>query len=200
MAESGSWPSIREHGLLSTTALLTLYEVPESKRTSIELSHRPESVKIEHPRFGTAVVRDQKPLSEEKLRSCLIEMEPTDWYRLLNSRVFFWPTKGRLLRLLNARAYRDTKHTIITVDTAKLVDRHFERITLSPINSGSTIIIAVPRGLATFASPSRFPDTWWRKRRLAEIAVENGIQDIADLVLSVEEWQGVDKLSEIYRR
>ncbi len=58
MAESGSWPSIRERGLLSTTALLDLFEIDGATRTSIESQWRPESIPIEHPSYGSAVVGD----------------------------------------------------------------------------------------------------------------------------------------------
>jgi len=36
MAERGSWPSIREHGLLSTSALLDLYGKQGAEREAIE--------------------------------------------------------------------------------------------------------------------------------------------------------------------
>src|SRR2546429_180882 len=36
MAEAGSWPSVEQHGLLSTSALLDLFEVTGEKRRDIE--------------------------------------------------------------------------------------------------------------------------------------------------------------------
>ena len=42
MAESGSWESIRECGLLSTSALLDLFEVEGGERITIESTRRPE--------------------------------------------------------------------------------------------------------------------------------------------------------------
>jgi hypothetical protein len=36
MSHSGSWPSIQQHGLLSTTALLDLFEVKGKERESLE--------------------------------------------------------------------------------------------------------------------------------------------------------------------
>lgn len=59
MAERGSWHSIKEHGLLSTSALLDLYEVPEPRRTEIEATHRPQSVAID---------RDGLPLRQSEIR------------------------------------------------------------------------------------------------------------------------------------
>jgi hypothetical protein len=52
MAEAGSWPSIERHGLLSTTALLDLFEISGPRREAIESARRPESVKITHPLHG----------------------------------------------------------------------------------------------------------------------------------------------------
>jgi hypothetical protein len=71
MAEEGSWPSIREHGLLSTTALLDLFEVPDEERYALEACRRPDSVAIHHPVHGTAWIRDNKPINETVLRRTL---------------------------------------------------------------------------------------------------------------------------------
>jgi len=200
MAEQGSWESIREHGLLSTTALLDLFELAGPEREAIESAHRPASVQISHPRYGVAVVRDQKPMSETKLRSCLIGMEPRQWYELLNRRVFFWPTSERLIRLLNARAYRNSPHVVIEVETSILLEQRLNQTTLSPINSGSTVYSPVPRGRETFQSLSDYPQDWWRARRLGEVAVDFGIPNIADVATSVEEWEGSSKLRTVWRR
>src|ERR1044071_5448626 len=139
MAHAEAWEGIRERGLLSTTALLDLFEIDGELRHKIESEHRPESVVIEHPVHGRAVIRDQKPMSEGALRKCLVRISPRQWYELLNGRVFFWLSRERLARLLSARAYRNAKHCVMTVDTGELIRHHLDRITLSPINSGSTI-------------------------------------------------------------
>ena len=200
MAEQGSWESIRERGLLSTSAQLDLFEIAGPERHAIESAHRPASITMSHPQYGVAVVRDQKPMSETKLRSCLIGMEPREWYELLNRKVFFWPTKERFIGLLNARAYRDSPHVIVEVDTSILLDQLLDRTTLSRINSGSTVYLPVSRGRETFLSLSEYPQDWWRKRRLGEVAVDYGIPNIEDMVTSVEEWEGSSKLQSIWRR
>src|SRR5258707_5561077 len=103
MAQLGSWPSIVKYGLLSTTALLDLFESRGDERFRIESCHRPESIPILHPKHGCAVIRDQKPMSDRSVRKALVgTLEPTDWYRELNSRVFFWLTEERLNTLLNS--------------------------------------------------------------------------------------------------
>src|SRR5438105_1634732 len=139
MAEVDSWPSIQRHGLLSTSALLDLFQMSGPERDAIESQRRPESVTIRHPRFGTAVIRDQKPLRDEALKGCLRGMTVPDWYCTLNSKVFFWLTQARLETFLTARAYRSSDHVVITVDTARLIDQHLDRLRLSTINSGATL-------------------------------------------------------------
>ena len=46
MAECGSWQSIQKYGLLSTTTLLNLFEVPEPQRSKIESEQRTDGVPI----------------------------------------------------------------------------------------------------------------------------------------------------------
>src|SRR5438128_1801131 len=116
MAEAGSWSGITRHGLLSTSALLDLFEVAEDERESLESRSRAESEKIVHADHGTAIIRDQIPLREGPLAQCLVGMTPTEWYRELNRRVFFWLDEGRVGRLLLGRAYRDHAHDVLTVD------------------------------------------------------------------------------------
>ena len=107
MAEDGSWPSIRERGLLSTTALLDLYGVTGAARVEIEERRRPASLALH--RSGLP-----RQWSETSclwtMRGCVDvsrqHLAPADWYRLLNQKVFFWLTRDRLIRLLKAGTYR----------------------------------------------------------------------------------------------
>jgi hypothetical protein len=202
MAEPGTWPSIQEHGLLSTSALLDKFEINGEQRRQIESCHRPESIEIKHLAFGTAVIRDQKPMSESALQKCLQGFTPRQWYESLNRRVFFWLTWERLMGLLAARAYRHREHCVLTLDTVNLVERYREQITLSPINSGSTVYNPQARGAETFLSIDEYPfDAWARKRRtrekaVAELAVDYAVSDVTACVLRVEHRQG-DSLLEV---
>jgi hypothetical protein len=117
-------------------------------------------------------------------------MTTREWYEALNRRVFFWASPARLEQLRNAPAYRDREHDILVVDTAELVARHLDRITLSPMNSGATHPGArYPRGVDTFQSMDRYP---WearlaanRREPVVELAVDYRVPDIADLVVEV---------------
>jgi len=191
MAERGSWPSIRQHGLLSTSALLDLYGVHGAERDAIEAQRRPAGVRLEHPALGAAVVRDQQPMDDAGLRKCLEDgLSPENWYRLLNRKVFFWLTRARLDRLLNARPYRNLEHDVLELDTAALVAAYRGAITLSPINSGATRPFPAPRGLATFLPIAEYPYAYWRSKRprgerIVELAVDRGVPDIFRFVRQV---------------
>ena len=65
MAEPDSWESIEDKGLLSTSALLDLFEINGKRRFAIESCHRPDSVVIEHPRHGRAVIRGSETDARE---------------------------------------------------------------------------------------------------------------------------------------
>lgn len=206
MAEAGTWSSIKEHGLLSTSALLDLYGIAGRDRRRIESCRRSESITIRHGDYGPAVIRDQKPMSESALKKCLNGMTPTEWYRVLNGKVFFWLTAERVTRLLSARAYRNREHTVLTIDTARLLNRHQVEVTLSPINSGSTVYNPQPRGPETFQTLADYPFDAWRKKRgaarnaIAELAVTHEVRDISEMIVRVERRRESRILEVIYER
>jgi hypothetical protein len=206
MAQLDSWNSIRRHGLLSTSGLLDLFEIAGAERERIESRHRIESIPIWHPIHGSAVIRDQKPMSDDGLSRALLDgLTPQQWYRDLNSRVFFWLTEDRLNTLLNAKAYRRERHTVLTINTMLLLDRHAGRTSLSPINSGCTKPFPHPRGRATFLRLPQYPFGEWRKKRplkdsVVELAVDYAVPDVRELVIEVKESGGGSPDSLIWRR
>jgi hypothetical protein len=186
MAASGSWPSIEKHGLLSTSSLLDLFEVVGQDREKIEARRRPESVALDHPEHERVVIRDQKPISDRKLERCLTDgTSPEEWYRLLNSKIFFWLDRERVEGLRTARAYRDHPQTVITFHTRPIVEAYQERIQLSHMNTGTTSPMAHPRGRETFVSIDAYP--FKQRRRVVEFTVERGISDASSFVVNVED-------------
>ena len=183
MAEDGSWPSIQERGLLSTTALLDLYVVTGAVRVQIEGSRRSAGVELQEEGLPPAMIRDQLPMDDVGLRRCLPpHLTPGDWYRLLNQKVFFWLTRNRLLKLLRAGTYRNRPHTVIEVSARKLVEAHRDRIWLCPMNSGCTKPYPHPRDENTFQRIPDYPYIHWRKRRppgerVVELAVDYSVPD-----------------------
>jgi hypothetical protein len=192
MAEAGSWPKMQRYGLLSTTALLDLFDYSGEERQSIESERRTETVEITHPEYGTAIIRDNLPLREHFLAECLDGMTAREWYELLNRKVFFWVSKARLERLLGARAYRNRAHDIVTVDTRQLVERDLDRITLAPINTGSTLYPSAPRrGHNTFQRIQDYDLEAMVRRRghrdaIVELAADYAVCDVEEITLVVE--------------
>lgn len=200
MAELNSWPNIQRYGLRSTSALLDLYESTGPTRVKIESQWRQTSVSLTHPTYGTAVVRDQLPMREDRLRDCLVDMTTRQWYELINGKTFFWPEETPLGWMLNAPPYRGREHAIIVVPTEELLAHHAGSVTLSPINSGSVnptraTRLPRPRGQDTF-QPIRNYTTRW----VSELAVEYSVPNIADLAIRVEAWQGKRSLRVIWSK
>ena len=201
MAEAGSWPVICERGLLSTTALLDLFEIDGAERSSIESRWRPESIPIEHPSYGRAVIRDQKPMPPGGLEAALTNVSPTEWYRFLNRKAFLWLSEDRLMRMLNAAPYRNHYHDVLTLDTHDLVSEYVEQVSVCQINSG----FARPMfGRVTKRSFDSFQTIERRARThglhgLAELTVEYAVPDVARFVRSVESWRGNTRLGMVWQ-
>lgn len=203
MAERGSWDSIKQYGLLSTSALLDHYAVRPPIRTEIESRHRPKSVEVTGGGLPRAVVRDQIPMSDSGLKRALPDrLSPADWYELLNAKAFFWLSEERLHKLTNAKAYRDREHDVLEVDTRSLIGAHRDSIWFCPINSGCTKPMPHPRDETIFARIAEYPYAHWRKRRsrrerVVELAVDHSVEDICDHVRRVVVKRGTEVLSVI---
>ncbi len=201
MADKDSLLSIEEHGLLSTKALLDLFEIHGEERNRIEVKKRPESIPISHPKYGKAVIRDQKPIYESSLNKCLTGgLNPGDWFILLNSMTFFWPTKERLSSFLNAQPYRNNRQLVLVINTSKLINKHNTRVYLSVINSGSTLYAAQPRGRETFQLIEEFDFNASKKKRgwkkaIAEVAVDYSVPDIAEMIICTREMMGNENVN-----
>lgn len=189
MAEEGSWPTIRDHGLMSTIAILDFLGVEGERRQEIESERRATSITVGNHNDLSITIRDQKPMNDAALVRCLRDdLSPEDWYRILNRRTFFWLTIERLEKLLCAGSYADSPHDVLVVDIRSLVGRHRGAITLSPMNSGNTRPYPHPRGLDTFLSIEEYPYADRKARRLetvVELAVDYSVPDIADHVVQV---------------
>ncbi|MEM1110259.1 MAG: hypothetical protein AAGI11_00005 [Pseudomonadota bacterium] len=184
MSAAGSWPSIQRDGLLSTSALLDAEGVEGSARCRIESERRPEAVVL--PQSGR-VIRDQRPMSDTLVARSLegSGLAPSDWYRLLNSMVFFFAHEEGLARLLNARSYRDQEHDVLVVDSHSLISTHLDHVRLCAINSGATFLKPQPRGPDTFKPLAEYPFAQLARRRgspakaIAECCVIGQVPDIS---------------------
>ncbi|HJT19069.1 MAG TPA: hypothetical protein VJ746_01285, partial [Nitrospira sp.] len=183
-----NWPSIERHGLLSTSALLDLLDLPKQARDRYERRHRPTHTALSP---GGIQIRDQKPMPVGALERCVIGLTPFDWYYLLNRKVFFWLDAGRLNRHRKACGARP--QMVLVVDTERLLNRHAHRVTLSPINSGNARRKPAVRGKSTFVAYAEWSKSGWlseaiglgttpraRTHRPVELAVEGSIVDILE--------------------
>jgi hypothetical protein len=105
-------------------------------------------------------------------------LTPSEWYSILNERVFFWTNRDRLNRFL--AVYKGEPCKVLEVDTAKLVERYEPQIELCHINSGATRMPNHLRSKASFRSVYEFP--YSAKHKPAELTVLGHIEDILDLL------------------
>jgi hypothetical protein len=205
MAENGSWPSIRARGLLSTKAIVDLYQPDEDTRAEILDSVRRASVVLSREGLPDVTIRDQLPA--KFLAECLDEgVSPQEFLDALNSRVFFWLSAERLKKLLNAKHYRDLSHTVLHVDTASLLEEYAGRIQLAPYNTGSMHVPNAPkRGPRVFTPVADYPfDDWARFRgrsadAVVELTVDYAVPDISSHVTRVETWTGGEPTEVLYQ-
>lgn len=192
MAEDDSWSNIKKHGLLSTSALLTLYRCSGPGRSKIECEFRRKKVPISCDGLEDAKIRDQKVMPPEDLEQCLLGgMTPQEWYRFINGKVFFWAKKDRLKWFLSAREYKNSPNIVIAVDTRALLNRYADRVTLTSFNTGSTLYSAPytkprARGKDSFKTIKTYPT--YTIDNIVEVVVEESVPDIASVTISVERW------------
>lgn len=187
MAEPGAWRGIQRNGLLSTSALLDLYAVTGQRRIELESARRPDSVPLRRPGFPGAVVRDQGPINEKKLRQALPrEISPRHWYEFLNGKVFFWATPDRLFRM--AKAYQDRPREVLVLNTRRFVNAYRDRISLCHMNSGATMFASHCRSFDTFRTIAAYPYKE-RRKQVAEVCVDGGVPDVVEFVQEVRELQ-----------
>lgn len=200
MAERDTWESIKNRGLLSTTAVLDHFGVTGVERARYESEQRPAKMEVlpGHPKKIT--LRDQKPMPRNRLATALRDnITPEEWYRLINNKVFFWAEEERLHGLLNARDYRKLEHDVLTIDTSSFVRAHSERIWLCHMNSGNTWPWPHMRGHDTFR---RIPDYPVKRsgnpvKNVVELVVDHSVPDIANHVIEVRRMIGDQVLGKI---
>jgi hypothetical protein len=202
MAEPGSWEAIRRIGLRTTRQLVEACNLPPQAAAAILEQRRRTSVRLQHPTVGPVTVRDQAPLREHNLRGVALR----EWLPLLNDRVFFWLHPARLDGLLAAKLYRDQAHDVLIVPTRELLERHARRVRITGMNTGATIFpSSPPRGPESFMPIEDFPFAERRRRmplknNAVELAVIDGVPDVADLVDRVERRRGNQVLDVLFTR
>jgi hypothetical protein len=172
---------IARHGLRSTAVLLNLADPAQaSRRRSLESARRATIAELPLVDGTKAYLRDHLPISDQKLRKVL---EPgttlEDWYRLLNSRLFFWLSLNAALEF--AAAYPDHDQVLFAFDTPRLLAAHGDRAALTTVSTTSTKG-AAPRGKAAFVP---FAEAQ-AGAKFVELTVEGEIPGAMELC--VERW------------
>lgn len=190
IAEADNWPSIQRDGLLSATALFERAGARAEDRSAVE-KHRAVRAVLSD---GT-VIRDQSPMPPAGLKPCLRGLTPTQWYRLLNSKVFFWFDEDRVARHL--QACRRTAQVVLTIDAEALLARHAGRASVTPFNTSNARRRPAVRGRATFVPWATWRESGWRSEseglgiaprarshKPVELAIDRAVPDILDVVVS----------------
>jgi hypothetical protein len=193
LAEEANLPLIQQYGLLSASALLDLAGIQGEERIRLERRQRLTHVTLPNGLY----LRDQKPMPSQALSRCLIGMDPTEWYELINSKVFFWLDPDRLNR--QRRACEPRPQVVLVVDTGRLLDRHAERVSLSPFNTGNARRKPALRGPNTFVPYTSWRESAWeneaaglrtrprpRSHRPVELTVDGTVPDIMELVIHAD--------------
>jgi hypothetical protein len=187
----GSVRSIGKHGLLSTSALLDLFEINGEQRADVESHPRAYELTIAHPVHGTAVISDNSPLAVAALERCLDDgLKVSDWLGMLNERVFLWADGAGLARLLGARINRFRPRDVLVLDTLSLARALADQMEIAPINTGSAIRRPARRGLSTFTPIQAYSYQTWRglrgrRDRVVEVTVRGRVNGIHDHLIDV---------------
>jgi hypothetical protein len=198
MAEAGTWPSIKQHGLLSSNEVARRSGVHGAAAAALRRGHREGKVTVPVPGIGDVVLRDQIPMHPDRITRALPSgVSAADWYELINDRVFFWAEEHRLHRLLNGREYGHLEHDVLTLNTASLVQAHHDRIRLCHMNSGNTFPAMTKRGPDIFKRISEYEVTRTGRPRKAvvEVTVIGGVPDIRQHVIEARRMRGEQVLA-----
>ncbi len=93
------------------------------------------------------------------LARCLVGMTPSEWYALLNNRVFFWLDPDRLNRQRSACAV--DPQVVMTIDAHALVAAYAKKIYLTPINTGNARRRAARQSVNTFVPYAEWVADGW---------------------------------------
>ena len=183
LAHGEAWPSLREHGLLTTKSLVLRSDLDASDQERLLTQHRPASVTVQVPGLSSVVLRDQGPLNMAMLESALTGgMNVAEWLGQLSSMVFLFPDEATLSTLYEKDKVEPV--VVVELDARSLVEEYGALIRLASINTRATVHKAASRGRETFQGIRQFD----AKRKVKEVAVLDDIPDLAKHVRKAERW------------
>lgn len=189
-ADAANVESIHRIGLLSTNELLRRGRFGSSTEAVVR-AHRPRGTTLPSGVF----IRDQAPMPPQSLSRCLDGGITVDeWYHTVNDHVFFWLSRERVGRHLNALHGR--AQVLLTVDVRSLVDAYASAVYLTPFNIGNARRRPARRGRRTLVPLASWRDSAWRmeaepgrpertaRHPPAELLVKDAIPDISRFIVS----------------
>jgi hypothetical protein len=144
--------------ILSTESIINLTSWDEEQKDNF-LSKRRKVHEVINTSTTNFKIRDQKPISLTNLVKCLSKGITTgEFFKLLNMRVFFWPTIKRLES--HYKRYAGENPIIIKVETSEIFkinsNPEFCRLNSGATRSNSHLNGAPPeRGIDTFLPAER---------------------------------------------
>ena len=180
VTDPGALPGIAARGLLSASALVVLYGVPEAERAALLEADRGRGNfhSLSAPGLEGAVLRDQW-MPDAELSDALegeYAGRPGAWRRMINDHVFFCLSEARANGL--AKVNRRRAQIVLAFDAAGLLATHGGHAWTTPINTGigrTRFGNIAARSEATFQPLSSFPRP--DRRRPRELAVRGGVPD-----------------------
>jgi len=192
MSEKESWENIQELGLLSTSTLLDVCGYTGNERFKIESQIRRSKMYVKHPGLGIICIRDQIPMRDWPEQDLFLDefiddgVTSQEWLEFLNGKVFFWTSKYELTKMLCAWQYRNKPQWIIKISARDLLEQHKENAFVSNQNTGS-LYSRKKRGPETFVPLLDSPI----RSDIIELAVDYGVPNLPDFVISVDECVGI---------
>lgn len=187
MVDEGNWASVAQRGLRSASSLIDELRDAE-QRASLKRTYRPSTLVLQ----TGCRLRDQRPMPPQCLARCLDQpLQASDWYALVNDRVFFWTSTERLQR--HRAACLDRAQVILAVNTEELMARHADEAEVTAFNSGNARRLPAKRGHRSFVPYQSWLESAWLKesatglppRRPEHLPVELVVRDAVPEVLSM---------------
>ena len=182
VADARGWPSIQQHGLLTTASILRRWEIDSNiaEAALTQIRHEPLGP-LEHVDMGTAWIRDQNKMTEKGLSKALSDgTNVADWCTMLNRQVFLFPNRAAAEKLLDA--YRPHPQVIIALRTASLVEAYGTLLRLTRINTGSTTRAPAGRGEHSFFRVGFYHGL---PSGIREVVIRSDIGDLDDHVTAI---------------
>ena len=168
VTRAGAVAGIRRHGLMSTSGLLKLLNVPVDQRDEIESRPRATDIDIAHPLHGEVVLPARRMAAGE--------------LRAIDKRVFFWTSEESARCDITARERKDVDWIVLVFDTLSLGRWYPRQIEIPSISPSLWRATGVASRDTAFASLESIPHDGRRsglhRRWIDELALLGGVDDV----------------------